>query len=184
MEYAASPLTYMKHRIDALDKEKLTCTYTMFETDALIMDKIEYITYDVKFEPYGFGGCVCNLTSVYKTKGDVEIREEDIEHGKDRAIGMYEVLEAYLMAHPRAYTWKKPLWLFWELYVFFPNMFSFLFFFFFFSFFFFFFFFRFLSWKMQNTIGMWILLRYGVMLSLGSGFVALQMTNSWQAEKS
>lgn len=107
MEYAASPLTYMKHRIDALDKEKLTCTYTMFETDALIMDKIEYITYDVKFEPYGFGGCVCNLTSVYKTKGDVEIREEDIEHGKDRAIGMYEVLEAYLMAHPRAYTWKK-----------------------------------------------------------------------------
>ncbi|CBI22942.3 hypothetical protein AAG906_027533 [Vitis piasezkii] len=100
----ASPLTYMKHRIDALDKEKLTCTYTMFETDALIMDKIEYITYDVKFEPYGFGGCVCNLTSVYKTKGDVEIREEDIEHGKDRAIGMYEVLEAYLMAHPRAYT--------------------------------------------------------------------------------
>ncbi|RVW39994.1 Pathogenesis-related protein STH-2 [Vitis vinifera] len=65
----ASPLTYMKHRIDALDKEKLTCTYTMFETDALIMDKIEYITYDVKFEPYGFGGCVCNLTSVYKQKG-------------------------------------------------------------------------------------------------------------------
>lgn len=123
MVYAASPLKYMKHRIDALDKEKLTCIYTMFETDSVIMDKIEYITYDVKFEPYGSGGCVCKLTSIYKTRGDAEIREEDIEHGKDRAIGMYEVLEAYLMAHPRAYTWKL-VFLFWEL-CFLPNMFIF-----------------------------------------------------------
>lgn len=69
MEYAASPLTYMKHRIDALDKEKLTCTYTMFETDALIMDKIEYITYDVKFEPYGFGGVFVIWQASTKQKG-------------------------------------------------------------------------------------------------------------------
>ncbi|CAI9776783.1 unnamed protein product [Fraxinus pennsylvanica] len=99
----ASPFRYVKHIIDDLDKEKWSCKFTMIEGDAL-MDKLEKITYDVKFEPYGYGGCVCRISSEYHTKENVEIKEEDIEFGKDRAIGMYEVVEAYLLAHPRAYT--------------------------------------------------------------------------------
>ncbi|XP_062108678.1 major allergen Pru ar 1-like [Humulus lupulus] len=99
----ASPLKYIKHRIDALDKEALMCKFTLIEGDQLI-DKLEYVSYEVQFEGYGRGGCVCKLTSEYKAKEGIEIKEEDIEHGKDRAIGMYEVIEAYLMAHPRAYT--------------------------------------------------------------------------------
>ncbi|XP_058212556.1 major allergen Pru ar 1-like [Rhododendron vialii] len=98
----ASPLKYVKLRIDELDKEKFTCKYTFIEVEGL-METIESISYDVKFEPYGYTGCVCKMTSEYKTKPDVEIKEEDIEHGKDRAIGMYEVVEAYLLAHPHAY---------------------------------------------------------------------------------
>ncbi|KAM1086588.1 hypothetical protein ACFX2B_012080 [Malus domestica] len=88
----ASPMKYVKHRIDALDKEALSCSYTFIESDASdhLMDKLEYITYDVKFEGYGRGGCICHLTSTYKAKDDIQIKEEDIELGKDRAIGMYE----------------------------------------------------------------------------------------------
>ncbi|KAK4483293.1 hypothetical protein RD792_010478 [Penstemon davidsonii] len=99
----ASPFTYVKHRIDAIDEEKHMCRYTFIEGDAL-MDKLDQIIYEVKFEPYGFQGCVCNITSEYYAKENVEIKEQDIEHGKDRAVGMYEVVEAYLLAHPRAYT--------------------------------------------------------------------------------
>ncbi|XP_030463114.1 major allergen Pru ar 1-like [Syzygium oleosum] len=99
----ASPLKYMKHRIDALDKDNLTCKYTLIEAEPL-MEKLEYVTYEVKFERFGFTGCICKLTSEYKAKEGIEIKEEDIEHGKDRAIGMYEVVEAYLMAHPHAYA--------------------------------------------------------------------------------
>ncbi|XP_040999892.1 pathogenesis-related protein STH-2-like [Juglans microcarpa x Juglans regia] len=99
----ASPFKYVRHRIDAIDEEKFTCKHTLIEGDAL-MDKLEYITYEVKFEGYGRGGCICKLSSEYKAKEGVEIKEEDIELGKDRAIGMYEVVEAYLLAHPRAYT--------------------------------------------------------------------------------
>ncbi|KAB1213918.1 Major allergen Pru ar 1 [Morella rubra] len=99
----ASPFKYVRHRIDELDKEKFMCKHTLIEGDAL-MDKLEYITYEVKFEGYGRGGCVCKMTSEYKAKEGIEIKEEDIELGKDRAIGMYEVVEAYLLAHPRAYT--------------------------------------------------------------------------------
>lgn len=47
---------------------------------------------------------MCKITSEYFTKENVKIKEEEIEHGKDRAIGMYEVVEAYLMAHPNAYN--------------------------------------------------------------------------------
>lgn len=93
----------MKFRIDALDKENLMCKYTMIEGDAL-NDKLEYITHEVKFERYGTRGCLCKVSSEYKAKEGVEIKEEDIELGKDRAIGMYEVVEAYLLAHPQAYT--------------------------------------------------------------------------------
>ncbi|XP_027165604.1 major allergen Pru ar 1-like [Coffea eugenioides] len=99
----ASPYTYVKHRIDALDKEHYMVKFTLIEGDAL-MDKLDWISYEVKFEPYGYTGCICKITSEYKTKENVEIKEEEIELGKDRAIGMYEVVEAYLLAHPRAYT--------------------------------------------------------------------------------
>lgn len=92
----------MKHRIDAMDKDKFMCKYTLIETDPQL-DKLESVAYEVKFEPYGLRGCICRLTSEYKAKEGAEIKEEDIEHGKDRAIGMYEVVEAYLMAHPHAY---------------------------------------------------------------------------------
>ncbi|XAR57034.1 hypothetical protein NMG60_11025035 [Bertholletia excelsa] len=99
----ASPLKYVRYRIDELDEQNFMCKYTFLEVDGLT-DKLESIVYEVKFERYGFTGCVCKMTSEYRTKGDVEFKEEDIELGKDRAIGMYEVVEAYLLAHPHAYT--------------------------------------------------------------------------------
>ncbi|EYU43989.1 hypothetical protein ABFS83_07G010000 [Erythranthe nasuta] len=99
----ASPYNYVKHRIDAVDEENYYCKYTLIEGDAL-MGKLDHIVYEVKFEAYGYGGCLCKITSEYYTIENVEIKEEDIEQGKDRAIGMYEVVEAYLLAHPHAYV--------------------------------------------------------------------------------
>ena len=86
-----------------MDKEALSCKYTVIEGDFLI-DKLEYVSYEVRFEGYGGVGCICKLTSEYKAKEGVQISEVDIELGKDRVTGMYEILEAYLIAHPRSYT--------------------------------------------------------------------------------
>ncbi|KAK6930230.1 Bet v I/Major latex protein [Dillenia turbinata] len=99
----ASPFKYVKHRIDALDEENYYCKYTLIEGDPL-NEKLESVTYEVKFEGYGPRGCVCKVSSKYIAKENVEIKEEEIEQGKDRAIGMYEVVEAYLLAYPHAYT--------------------------------------------------------------------------------
>lgn len=100
--FVASPLNYVKHRIDELDEENYMCKYTFIEVDGM-MDKLDCIKHEVKFEAYGFGGCLCKITSEYYPKPNFEIKEEDVEQGKDRAVGMYEVVEAYLLAHPHAY---------------------------------------------------------------------------------
>ena len=49
------------------------------------------------------GGSICKSTSKYHTKGDFEITEDQIKAGKEKAMGMFKAVEAYLLAHPDAY---------------------------------------------------------------------------------
>lgn len=92
----------MKQRVDGVDKEKYTYKYTIIEGDVL-MDVLESISYNIKIEPYENGGSICKNISTYHTKGDVQIKEEDIKAGKEKAIGLFKAIEAYLLANPNAY---------------------------------------------------------------------------------
>ncbi|PKI40690.1 hypothetical protein CRG98_038945 [Punica granatum] len=76
---------HLKHRIDALDKANLVCKYTLIEGD-VIFDRLEKVVYE------------------YHTKGDVELKEEEIKQGKDKAMGLYKVVEEYLVANPDMYA--------------------------------------------------------------------------------
>ncbi|KAF7850824.1 hypothetical protein BT93_L4984 [Corymbia citriodora subsp. variegata] len=95
-------LKYLKHRIDAIDTENLVCKYTLIEGD-VIFNKIESVAYEVKFEVANAGGCVCKMISEYHTKAGAELKEEDIKQGKDKAMGLYKVVEEYLLANPTVY---------------------------------------------------------------------------------
>ncbi|KAK3418010.1 hypothetical protein EUGRSUZ_H03990 [Eucalyptus grandis] len=95
-------LKYLKHRIDAIDAENLVCKYTLIESD-VILDKIEFVAYEVNFEATDNGGCVCKMTSEYHTRAGVELKEEDIKQGKDKAMGLYKVVEEYLSVNPGVY---------------------------------------------------------------------------------
>ncbi|OWM88107.1 hypothetical protein CDL15_Pgr016680 [Punica granatum] len=92
-----------EHRINAVDAEKLVCNYTLIESD-IAFDKIESVVYEVKFEASSDGGCVCKMTSEYHVKAGVQLKEEDIKQGKDKAMGLYKVVEEYLVANPEAYA--------------------------------------------------------------------------------
>ncbi|XP_030463070.1 major allergen Pru ar 1-like [Syzygium oleosum] len=96
-------LKFLKHRIDALDTENLVCKYTLIEGD-VVFNKIESVAYEVKFLASSDSGCVCKMTSEYHTKGDVELKEEDIKQGKEKAMGLYKVVEEYLLANPDVYA--------------------------------------------------------------------------------
>ncbi|XP_030463073.1 major allergen Pru ar 1-like [Syzygium oleosum] len=96
-------LKCLKHKIDTLDCDNLVCKYTLIEGD-VIFDKIEFVVYEVKFEASSNGGCVCKMSSEYHAKAGVELKEEDIKQGKEKAMGLYKVVEEYLSANPDAYA--------------------------------------------------------------------------------
>ncbi|KAK4787309.1 hypothetical protein SAY86_011142 [Trapa natans] len=92
-------LKWMKHRIDAIDSEKLYCKYTLIESEPSFQ-KVECVVYEVKFEASGDGGCVCKMSSEYHSKEGVELEEEEIKKGKDKALGLFKVVEEHLIANP------------------------------------------------------------------------------------
>lgn len=93
----------VKYHIDELSEENYTYKYTLLEGDALV-ENLEKITYEVKFESSASGGTISKVTSKYYTKGDFMLKEEDIKAGKDKVLMMYKVVEAYLLQNPDAYV--------------------------------------------------------------------------------
>ncbi|KAL1548133.1 Major allergen Mal d 1 [Salvia divinorum] len=98
-----SKFAYMKHRIDVLDEATMTYSYTLIEGDPL-MDKLEKVTYETKMEASENGGATGKSGSTYYTKPGVEIKEEEIKAGKDKAVGLLKAVEAYLLANPEIYA--------------------------------------------------------------------------------
>ncbi|XP_059630136.1 major strawberry allergen Fra a 1.07-like [Cornus florida] len=74
------------------------------EGDASMDKQIESISDEVKLELSLNGGTVSKMTSKYYAKGDVELSEEFIKAGKEKAMGMYKVIESYLLQNPDAYA--------------------------------------------------------------------------------
>ncbi|TYJ45487.1 hypothetical protein E1A91_A02G059900v1 [Gossypium mustelinum] len=97
-----SQFKYMKQKVEAVDKENFVYIYSVIEGDAL-MNKLEKITYETKLEASSDGGSVCKTTSKYHTIGDFELTEEGIKVGKEKALGIFKAIEAYLLANPDAH---------------------------------------------------------------------------------
>ncbi|XP_022761240.1 major allergen Pru av 1-like [Durio zibethinus] len=97
-----SQFNYVKQKIEALDKENFVYSYSIIEGDAL-MNTLEKITYETKLEPSAAGGSICKTTSKYYNIGDLQLKEEEIKAGKEKASGMFKAIEAYLLANPEAY---------------------------------------------------------------------------------
>ncbi|XP_057476969.1 major allergen Pru ar 1-like [Actinidia eriantha] len=88
----------VKHRVDGLDKENFTYSYSIIEGGAL--DVFESISYHIKIVATPDGGCICKNRSIYTPKCDAQVSEEEIKAGKERASGIFKKVEAYLLANP------------------------------------------------------------------------------------
>lgn len=93
----------MKYLIEKLDPITYTYNYSLIEGEALI-DGLEKISYEVKFEGRAEGGSISKVRSKYYTKGDFVLKAEEIKAGKERVLAMYKVVEAYLLNNPDAYA--------------------------------------------------------------------------------
>lgn len=98
-----SNLKYLKYQIDELNEETYSYSYTVIEGDTL-MDKLEKITHEIKLEAAPDGGTFSKVTSTYYTKGDFSLTEKEIKSGKEKVLGVYKAVEAYLIQNPSAYA--------------------------------------------------------------------------------
>ncbi|KAH7513422.1 hypothetical protein FEM48_Zijuj12G0198200 [Ziziphus jujuba var. spinosa] len=103
LEGDGAQFKYVKHKVNKVDIDSLTYSYAVIEGDVL-SDKVEKIEYENKFVAAADGGTIIKNISKYHTIGEVEITEEQIKAGKDRAGGLFKVLEGYLHQNPDAYN--------------------------------------------------------------------------------
>ncbi|CAK9150972.1 unnamed protein product, partial [Ilex paraguariensis] len=93
----------VRYRIDELNEETYTYNYSLVGGDSLA-EKLQKITYEVKFEQSPDGGSISKVTSNYYTDGDFVLKGDDIKAGKEKVMAMYKVVEAYLLQNPDAYA--------------------------------------------------------------------------------
>ncbi|KAL8124195.1 hypothetical protein AgCh_011999 [Apium graveolens] len=101
-EYTSSIAPSRIFKASIFDSHNLIAKLFPKEGDALV-NNLEKITYEVKFESSPSGGTISKVTSKYYTKGDFMLKEEDIEAGNEKVLLMYKVVEAYLLQNPNAY---------------------------------------------------------------------------------
>ena len=88
----SSQYKYVKHQVDALDADNFTYNYSVIEGDAL-GDVVEKISYETKLVATPDGGSIIKSTSKYHTKGDHEIKEENVKEGKENASHLFKAIE-------------------------------------------------------------------------------------------
>ncbi|XP_074369306.1 major strawberry allergen Fra a 1.08-like [Apium graveolens] len=84
-----SKIRYLKHQIDDLNEENYVYNYTLIEGEGM-MDKIDKISYEVKFEASCAGGTICKMTTEVYAKNNFELKEDEINDGKKKVMGMYK----------------------------------------------------------------------------------------------
>ncbi|XP_062108681.1 major allergen Pru av 1-like [Humulus lupulus] len=98
-----SSFNYVKHRVESVDQDNLSHSYTLIEGDALT-DKLEKICYETKLVASPDGGSIIKTVSKYYTIGDAEIKEENVKEGKEKASRLFKLFEKYLNDHPDTYN--------------------------------------------------------------------------------
>ncbi|KAI3690979.1 hypothetical protein L2E82_49192 [Cichorium intybus] len=96
------PFTSSKHKVDAVDANNFSYSYTLFEGDVL-MGIVDSASHHVKFVPSADGGSVYKHTVVFNCKGDNKVPEDTINLMKEGLKKSFKGFEAYAIAHPEAY---------------------------------------------------------------------------------
>ncbi|KAJ0034964.1 hypothetical protein Pint_24426 [Pistacia integerrima] len=91
--------TYMKQKVDALDKENFVHCYTIFE-GGMLANKFEKISYETKWESSSDGGSIFKSTVKFYTLPGFDVPGENlINKAKEKTAVMVKAVEAYLQAN-------------------------------------------------------------------------------------
>ncbi|GMN75131.1 hypothetical protein TIFTF001_052585 [Ficus carica] len=98
-----SKFKYAKHRVDSVDHDNLTYCHSLIEGD-ILAGKFEKISHETKVVASPGGGSIVKATITYYTIGDAKVNEEHVKEGKEKATGIFKLVEGYLHANPAAYN--------------------------------------------------------------------------------
>nr|QDH06626.1 PR10-3 [Panax notoginseng] len=96
-----SQFNSLKQRVDGIDKDALTYSYTIIDGD-ILLGKLESITNQFTVVPTE-EGCIVKNTTIYNPIGDAVIPEENIKEATEKSGLIFKAVEAYLLANPGAY---------------------------------------------------------------------------------
>ncbi|KAL6188530.1 hypothetical protein ACLB2K_039922 [Fragaria x ananassa] len=83
---------------------KIASNQSLIEGDVLSEHKIEKVSYETRLVESAEGGSIVKSISNYYTIGDIEIQEEHVKAGKEKASQLFKLVEGYLLANPDAYN--------------------------------------------------------------------------------
>ncbi|CAI0467156.1 unnamed protein product [Linum tenue] len=94
---------FVKHKIESLDKESMSMSYTVIEGDPMLA-KAEAIAVELKVEAAADGGSKGEHITTVTPKPGVEVKAEEAMAGKGMAMAVLNAVDAYLVANPQAYA--------------------------------------------------------------------------------
>nr|GEY65912.1 root allergen protein-like [Tanacetum cinerariifolium] len=98
----AVPYTSAKYKIDAIDVNNFSATYSVIEGDALLGTPS---THHFKIVPSANGGAV--FKDIVVLKRNAKPTEETLNQFKELFKNTFKAHEAYAIAHPEVYNWLR-----------------------------------------------------------------------------
>ncbi|KAJ7955164.1 Major allergen Mal d 1 [Quillaja saponaria] len=94
---------FFKQINEVIDTENLKFHYSVIEGEVL-GDKLEKALHEIKYLASPNGGTIVKTTDKFITKGDAEFSAEEAKIAYEKAVGLFKLFEAYLLANPDAYN--------------------------------------------------------------------------------
>ncbi|WCJ20479.1 Major strawberry allergen Fra a 1-A [Euphorbia peplus] len=95
----ATQLKYIKTKTETTDVENFSHSYIIIDSDPQ-PEKVEKATMEIKMEASANGGSIIKSCSKYYPKENCEVDEEKIKAGAEKALGLFKVVEALILANP------------------------------------------------------------------------------------
>nr|AAD26562.1 isoallergen bet v 1 b3 [Betula pendula] len=97
------PFKYVKDRVDEVDHANFKYSYSLIEGGP-VGDTLEKISNEIKIVATPDGGSILKISNKYHTKGNHEVKAEQIKASKEMGETLLRAVESYLLAHSDAYN--------------------------------------------------------------------------------
>ncbi|GLJ45763.1 hypothetical protein SUGI_0963000 [Cryptomeria japonica] len=99
---ANKDFSYVKERVDQVDEDNLVFSFSHVE-GGVLGTKLASANHHMKFSPKAGGGSIATFTVSYDSLPGVLLDESKLQEFKANSIGLFRLVEQYLLANPTLY---------------------------------------------------------------------------------